>query len=70
MELIEHNMHTFILHTTSGLPYSSWHTVHIMVNMSSADYPHNFCITSDTVWGCQSTLGQTPNQIYTHTYLK
>ena len=22
--LIEHNIHTFILHTTSGLPYISW----------------------------------------------
>ena len=71
MELIEHNIHTFILHTTSGLPYISWHTVHIMVNMSSADYAQNLCITSDTaVWRCQSTLGQTPNQIYTHNYFK
>ena len=42
----------------------------LRVNTWSADYPHNFCITSDSAWWCQSTSGQTPNQIYSHTYFK
>ena len=42
----------------------------LRVNMWSADYPHNFYITSDSALWCQSTSGQTPNQIYSHTYFK
>ena len=41
----------------------------LRVNTWSADYPHNFCITSDTAWWCQSNSEQTPNQIYSHTYI-